>query len=107
MLEITKMLSLSTAHISKATSEKLKTEQDTNAMGLTLYEKTGSGESYGWFLYLDATQPCGYSKEAVENGLIPKDLAACMALTNDTGCTILCLDCDAPIVPYLKQFDWD
>ena len=99
MLEITKMLSLSTIHISKATSEKLQAEPDTNEMGLTVYEKIGSGESYGWFLYLDAEWTCGYNREAVENGQIPKDLAACMALANDTGCTVLCLDCDAPAVP--------
>lgn len=106
MLEITKMLTLSTAHISQDTAAKLEQESDTNAMGLTVYEKSGSGASYGWFLYISPEHTAGYSKQAVQAGTLPSDLASCMALAHDMGCTVLCLDCEGPIVPYLEKFDW-
>lgn len=106
MLEITKMLTLSTAHIRPETGKALEIEADTNDMGLTVYDKGGSGETYGWFIMLtqDATEE--YRKAANENKL-PRDLYNCIALALDMDCEILCLDCDGPVMPYLTQHTWD
>lgn len=99
MLEITKMLTLSTAHISESTSEWLSLEPETNHLGLSVYEKTGSGESYGWFIYL--------TKGAESGKNIPDDLKRCMQLARDMDAGVLCLDCDGPVLDYLPQYEWD
>lgn len=106
MLEITKMLTLSTAHIRQETADRINEEADSNAMGLTVYPKAGSGEEYGWFIFLAPEQKEEYRKAANRDG-IPRDLYQCIALALDLDCGILCLDCDGPVMPYLTQHAWD
>lgn len=96
-LETCEMLTLSTAHISEKTAEMLRMEPETNAMGLSVYAKTGgSNDYYGWFIYL----------VNVKNENVPSDLADCIKLAQDNHCGILCMDCDGPVVLGLETFDW-
>lgn len=98
MLEITKMLTISTAHINYDTATILDaaaTHEQIEA--IIVYTK---GE-YGWIIYIDP--------EALETTRknIPVDLLVCIdfALAND--CTVLCLDADANEVAELPLYEWD
>ena len=98
MLEISKMLTLGTMHIRPETGDMLDREAEDNALGLSVYPKTGSGERFGWFIYLPRT---------LRTDGLPKDLLRCMALAMDLDCAVLCLDADGPEQPYLETYDWD
>lgn len=87
MAEITKMLTLSTAHIRPETANLLETEPETNHMCLSVYQKLADGESCGWFIYLGRPGTARH---------IPADLHACMRLARSNDCGILCLDRDGP-----------
>lgn len=86
-LEITKMLTISTAHISEETNQLLLDEEvDVTCFGL---------DEYGWLIL-------SYGPE--EN--LPEDLAACLKFADDHGCAWLRLDSDGMIVDGLEVFDW-
>lgn len=96
--EASRMLTLSTAHISGDTAGKLEREPELNAMGISVYTKSaGEGEGYGWFVYLPSD---------VTDKRIPPDLKRCLARARALGCSVLCLDCDGPEDPGLEKFDW-
>lgn len=97
-LEISKILTLGTAHITEKTADMLAQESELNVMRLTVYNKWSDSEEYGWFIYLN--------DDPKDNGPIPRDLAACIKLAKDNGCGILCLDCEGPTIPILKTFSW-
>ena len=84
-MEITKMLTLSTAHITDSTMEQLDREPVYNNLGLCVYKKS----DYGWFIYLDNTMD-------LTDMRLPNDLLKCLALAKSVGCDVLCLDCDGP-----------
>lgn len=95
--EITKVLTLSSGHISETTAEKLDREPELDAMGLSVYSKSiGDGESYGWLIYLTGDTP--------DNA--PDDLRRCIEAAKALGCGILCLDSDGPEYPGLETYDW-
>lgn len=94
MLEISKVLTMSTAHISETTRNLLDAEPEANNMGLCVYEKS----TYGWFIYV--------GKNNIEHAMnIPSDLQACIDLAQQNECDILCLDCDAETVDGLPEYD--
>lgn len=97
--EIGKIMTLGACHISRHTGEMLDREPDANVLGLSVYPKTGDGESYGWYIYLPSA---GQSP-----GRIPSDLGACLQLADGLGCGILCLDRDGPELEYMQRFSWD
>ena len=97
--ETAKIMTIGTCHISKATAAMLDREPDANVLCLSVYPKTGSGEAYGWYVYLPQG---GSSSER-----IPADLGACLQLAAALDCAILCLDCDGPELTYLKRYSWD
>lgn len=98
MLEITKMLTLSTAHISYDTATKLDAAVSHQQFGAcVVYNK----DSYGWFIYIDSN-----ALAESRNG-VPTDLLACIELALAEGCAVLCLDADANEVDELPCYEWD
>lgn len=95
--EISKMLTISSGHISDETAEMLEREPELNALRLSVYTKSADdGENYGWFIYLPSD---------IHDG-VPADLAKCMRIAASNGCNVLCLDGDGPEYPGLETFDW-
>ena len=83
MLDIQKTLTISTARITP----------ETNELCLSVYRK----EDYGYYITIT---------DQIDYNLLPTELAKIIQFTKDVGCSILCLDCDGPIIPYLETFDW-
>ena len=63
MLDIQKTLTLSTAHISENTCEKLNMKNEINKMGLCVYKKG----DFGYFIYI-------LKEKTYDNENIPEDL---------------------------------
>ena len=95
-LEIDKMLTISSRHVSADTKDLLDQAADDNEEDPmpSVYEKQG----YGWFVACDSD-----NEETWDN--YPADLVQCMKLTRDNGCFWLCLDADGPRVETLEFFD--
>lgn len=100
-IEISKMLTISTAHIRKSTRQSLyfaaanSIHNDLND-DIIVYKK---GE-YGWFLYIDNIKDVC---DTIDN--VPCDLLDCIKLTIDVGADILCLDADGEILSCLAKYD--
>lgn len=92
-LDIAKILTLSTAHITPETATALDNEPNTNQFGLSVYAKA----DYGWFIYIGST-----IDEAFDH--LPEDLKACIAFTKEQDCEWLCLDADGEEVDELKTY---
>ncbi len=93
-MEITKMLTVSTAHISYATAKKLSDKGYRKQMDIAVFEKS----IYGWLVHCDPTLE---GREGITD-----DLWRCMELANKNGCEWLCLDSDAQIIDDLPVYDW-
>ena len=85
MLEIQKIMTLSTAHIKEQTAKFL----DKSA-----YKKS----EYGWFLPIE--------DRSYDTTTIPEDLKKVIEFAKDHGCSWLCLDRDGPILDYLDTYEW-
>ena len=92
-LEVSKMLTVSTAHITEDTNRLLANEPYTDGMQLSVFEKA----DFGWFIYVN---------DDLENRNIPDDLRACLELAKENGCKWLCLDCDGDTVDELEEYEW-
>lgn len=92
-MEISKMLTISTAHITMETARELNIESNTNNMQLSVYKKS----DYGWFIYVN---------DDLDNRTIPDDLLKCLEFAKDLGCEWLCLDCDGEVLEYLYTYEW-
>ena len=95
MLKISKMLTLSTAHITKETADLL--DAFDIPFDICIYDKGTALDHCGWFL-VDWT----LSEET-----IPEDLRACFKLAERNGCEWLCLDCDGPVEDCLPTYEWE
>ena len=95
-LEIDKMLTISSRHVSADTKDLLDQAADDNEEDPmpSVYEKQG----YGWFVACDSD-----NEETWDN--YPADLVQCMKLARDNGCFWLCLDAAGPRVETLEFFD--
>lgn len=96
---ISKMLTISTAHISQDTAALLHMaciQCDLDETNLCVYDKTG----FGWFVYApsDIDDP---------NGVVPDDLLDCLSVAKKCGCEWLCLDRDGETIIELRRFCWD
>lgn len=106
-MEITKMLTLSTAHITKETAKILESG-DRRQGTLPPYFPKGD---YGWFFYVDPDYLCVHSDGRVEE-MYPKtsgDLHDCLREAWREGCNWLCLDSDGLVVEdddYLPVYVW-
>ena len=98
MLEIEKILTLSTAHITLDTNNMLIRESDPNFCGcLTVYSK----DDYGFFIFVPDME------QLEADGLnIPNDLMCCMKLASENGCSWLCLDCAGSEAEGLVTYEW-
>ena len=95
-LEIDKMLTISSRHVSADTKDLLDQAADDNEEDPMppVFEKQG----YGWLVACDPD-----NEETWDN--YPADLVQCMKLTRDNGCFWLCLDADGLRVETLEFFD--
>ena len=92
-MEISKMLTISTGHVSKETAELLDYD---NINGIVVYQK----DEYGWFILASS-----YNDYDLEEDL-PKDLVVVLEFALSHGCEWLCLDCDGEVLDDLEVFDW-
>ena len=90
-MDITRVLTISTAHITEETNNKLQDNGEFNFMALSVYKKG----DYGYWIYVDL--PCTD---------IPKDLKQCLELALKHDCQWLCLDCDGEEVQELPTYNW-
>lgn len=91
MLDIQKILTISTSHIKPETSFKLANNHKTSEIPVTVYSKG----DFGWFIY--------FSKNPdTEN--MPEDLALCINLAIENECSVLCLDCDGQIIKDMPTY---
>ena len=92
-MEISKMLTISTAHITEETAKRL---QNDNHNGVIVYQK----DEYGWFIFVDEDCMHEYENE------IPKELFRLMKFTKANGCDWLCLDNDGEELEYFETYEW-
>ncbi len=93
---ISKMLTLSTSHISAETSELIADEPDNNGFGLAVYEKA----EFGFWIY------CGDKRVSDILSELPDDLRRCIELARENDCEWLCLDCDGAEINNMPTYDW-
>ena len=100
MLEISKMLTLSTDHLMDSTIIILEDmcESGEGFGQFSVYPK----EEFGWFIY-PAVNKFQFKEEQMSS--LPEDLTACFALARDLGIDILCFDCDVEEVEYLPKYE--
>lgn len=93
-MEIDKMLTLSTGHITEESAILL----DRLADGITdngpiTYKK----KDYGWFVHI---------YDILEEFDIPEDLKKVIEFARRHNCSWLCLDCNGNRVDFLPVYDW-
>lgn len=101
-MEISKMLTISTAHITKETAEFIDNVcEDGGLSKLIVYDKVAKyidcTEEYGWFIYCNVDLP---------DLNVPKDLLKVMCFTRDSNCDWLCLDRDGEVIDELDEYEW-
>lgn len=94
-MEISKMLTMSTAHIKKSTAEWLQNEWQ-QCSSLTVYKK----DDYGWFIFVASEVFYG------EQVNVPEDLACAIDMAKKVDCDWLCLDSDGEKIDDLPEFKW-
>lgn len=104
-MEISRMLTISTAHITKETADNLNKDClplnpehcSDHAfcfhIGIAVYPK----DDYGWFLWIGPA----------ELSLAPPDLRQCIEFARRHNCEWLCLDCDGLIEGSLQTYEWE
>lgn len=99
-LEISKILTVCTGHVSEETYDKLLIDGEKNEIMCPVYTKAApnGGEDFGLYIYLNP--------DCVKEGHIPDDLMQLITLAQENDCDILCLDCDGPEVEGLTIYEW-
>lgn len=99
-IEIEKMITVSSAHVTQDTFDRLMNDPDCDEIGLPIYEKVGpnGGESFGMYIYIDS-----YEKRQAG---IPDDLMALIKIAQDNDCSIICLDCDGQELENCTLYEW-
>lgn len=91
-LEISKCLTLSTAHIKDETKAYIEKEIANPSQGTMIaYEK----ESYGYFIYIMQDEPLD---------TLPIDLQQVIELARENDCEIICLDAAGPVYSCLPTY---
>ena len=90
-MDISKMLTISMAHITEETDNELQHNPD--KFEELFYYETGSE-------YIIWAMPHSTLED------IPEDLKACLEFARQNDCQCLCLDCDGEEVPELPTYDW-
>lgn len=91
-MEISKMLTISTAHITEITAELL----DDGVKDLAIYKKA----DYGWFIFIPS------SDVIASLHIVLPDLIDLLAFAKDLGCEWLCLDRDGEELNYFRTYNW-
>ena len=94
-MEITKCLTISTAHVAKETMKELMCDSHTNNFDLIVYEKG----KYGVWIYI-------HEEIETELNALPEDLFRCISLAIENDCKWLCLDCDGEKLDSFTVYDW-
>ena len=115
MLDIQKILTISTSHIKPETSFKLANNHKTSEIPVTVYSKG----DFGWFIYFSKNPAKNPAKIPAKNPAknpakspaknpdiknIPEDLALCINIAIENGCSVLCLDCDGQIIENMPTY---
>lgn len=102
-MEITKMLNVSTAHISEITAELLD-----KSKSYELHNVVYNKKEYGWFIYLDKDNLDNYYEPYNKEDYfyVPEELLKLMKFAKDVGCDWLCLDRDGEVLDYFETFNW-
>lgn len=95
-LEISRMLTLSTAHITQETSDLLGNNGTTDVIPFSIYDK----DQFGWYIYISDDDLLGRFLA------IPKDLQDVIRFAYNHKCEVLCLDCDGPETNELPLYEW-
>lgn len=104
-LEITKMLTISTANISKETADLIN--EECNTWSNPEFPACFTKGEFGYLINVpedfigedeDGAPYCTYD--------IPDDLFNCMSLAYERDCQWLCFDRDGMVVETLPVFDW-
>lgn len=101
--EISKMLTLSTAHVTDRTMRLLDEEPEGNDLSLAVYPKS----EFGYIIYIPEPDELLCDGEPWTQKMPhewPKDLWDVLLYARDLSCDILCLDGDGPEIPYLKSY---
>jgi hypothetical protein len=94
-LEISKMLTVSTEHITEDTTNFIDDESvDTETNQLIVYKE----DEYGWFIYT------GFDIEEVKS--IPEDLKKLIKFAKGNDCDWLRIDRDGRLVNGLPTYNW-
>ena len=95
-MEIDKMLTVSTAHISAESNDWLaRAGSGSEASDIVVYLKADEG----YFIYVPERS------DFIEKD-IPGDIVKCMELACENGCSWLCLDRDGMEVDEFEVYDW-
>lgn len=89
-MNISKLLTLSTAHLKPVTRDFLVLESIKGYYGLSVYTN-----EYGFFVYVDAEEPKN----------IPCDLSDCLQLAKEYGCEWIKFDRDEVPIDKLKVYE--
>ena len=93
-MEISRMWTLSTAHITKETDRWLTEQSKEPTVGLSVYEKTG-----GHFVYV----PNDLDYEEMN---LPEDIETIIAFAIGCEINLICLDSDGPIEKMFLTYKW-
>jgi hypothetical protein len=97
--EISKMLTLSTAHIRRSTSELLQFKTDDVPF---CFDKTDAG----WIVLVSDKAFGTKGVEIIDPLTVPSDLKTVLAYARSLGCEWLCLDRDGDVNPNLPTWEW-
>lgn len=103
--EYSTMITISTAHISPETDaalqESLSGPSAPGLTAITAYPKiVNQTERVGWFLYPNLPI------EQIERSILSEDMAAILDFASFCNATMICLDCDAPVIDSLPKFEY-
>ena len=95
-MEISRMLTISTAHIAEETAKALNESLYSSepSIDLCIYEK----KDYGFLIHIP--------EDWKTKRTLPSDLQTCIELADKNGCIWLCLDRDAETVTGLPVYGW-
>lgn len=93
-MEICKMLTISTAHISETTYQQLLNDPE-SLYPIIVYPK----DEYGWFIHKVKKFDDGPEH-------IPADMDALIQMAEREGCDWLCLDRDGDIISGFTVYEW-
>ena len=93
-MEITKIWTLSTGHITEETNEYLSESVDSTDLDRPVVYAKGE---YGYYI------PVVYFGDHIK---LPKDLQKILDIADDLDCTLVCLDRDGEVLSWLPVYDW-